>query len=136
INIELDVQDYATYFADSWAGKQYQMGLGPQTPFLSADEWLSGMYKSDGPRNWFNINDPEPDQMISEQRGILDEDEWPQEVLDIQRYIIENIANPFMLFGSNSVELRQSYVHDWAPQPPYGFSHLKDVWLGEDAPTR
>ena len=34
------MQDYATYFTKSFAGKEYAIGAGLQTPWLTADDML------------------------------------------------------------------------------------------------
>lgn len=136
IDVELDVQDYATYFTKSFAGQDYEIGFGLQTPFLSADTVLSSIYKSDGSRNWFGIDDPKLDKMIDDQRGILDEAERETALQDIGRYIIENVADPQLLYAYITLSVYAPYVRNHYPHPDYGQRHLAFVWLAEDAPGR
>jgi peptide/nickel transport system substrate-binding protein len=136
INVELVVQDYATYFTESFAGKKYQMGYGLQTPMLSADEYLSGEWTSKGPRNWYNIADPELDRMIAEQRGELDRTKRQKQLEDVQRYIVEKVSNPVPLYVSDSLSIYASYLHDVYPHPDYGTRHQARMWLGPEAPGR
>lgn len=136
IEVELDVQDYATYFTQSFAGQEYEIGFGLETPFLSADTLLSSIYASDGSRNWFGIDDPDLDQMIEDQRGILDEAEREAALQDIGRYIVENISNPRHLYAYITLSVYAPYVMNHHPHPDYGQRHLASVWLGEDAPGR
>lgn len=136
IKAEIEMQDYATYFTKSWAGKQYQMGSGLQTPWLTADDSLIGMWYSKGTRNWFNINDPELDKMILDQRSILDPDERNKELQAIQKYILKNISSPMILYTYNQIVLYGGYVHNIHPQPEYGYRHVMDMWLDKDAPGR
>ncbi len=136
IKVELVVQDYATYFTESFAGKNYDMGYGLQTPMLSADEYLTGEWTSDGPRNWYGIADPALDQMIAQQRGELDRATREQQLHDIQRYIIENVSNPIPLYVYDGLSIYAPYLHDVYPHPDYGTRHQARMWLGPEAPGR
>jgi peptide/nickel transport system substrate-binding protein len=136
IQVELVVQDYATYFTESFAGKNYDMGYGLQTPMLSADEYLTGEWTSDGPRNWYGIADPALDQMIVRQRGELDRAAREQQLQDIQRYIIENVSNPVPLYVYDGLSIYAPYLHDVYPHPDYGTRHHARMWLGPEAPGR
>jgi peptide/nickel transport system substrate-binding protein len=136
VRVELVVQDYATYFTESFAGKNYDMGYGLQTPMLSADEYLTGEWTSDGPRNWYGIADPQLDRMISEQRGELDRAAREQQLHEIQRYIIENVSNPVPLYVYDGLSIYAPYLHDVYPHPDYGTRHQARMWLGPEAPGR
>lgn len=136
IQVELVVQDYATYFTESFAGKNYDMGYGLQTPMLSADEYLTGEWTSDGTRNWYGIADPALDQMIARQRGELDRAAREQQLHDIQRYIIENVSNPVPLYVYDGLSIYAPYLHDVYPHPDYGTRHQARMWLGPEAPGR
>jgi peptide/nickel transport system substrate-binding protein len=136
IQVELVVQDYATYFTESFAGKNYDMGYGLQTPMLSADEYLTGEWTSDGPRNWYGIADPQLDRMISEQRGELDRATREQQLHEIQRHIIENVSNPVPLYVYDGLSIYAPYLHDVYPHPDYGTRHQARMWLGPEAPGR
>jgi peptide/nickel transport system substrate-binding protein len=136
IQVELVVQDYATYFTESFAGKNYDMGYGLQTPMLSADEYLTGEWTSDGPRNWYGIADPALDEMIVQQRGELDRASRERQLHDIQRYIIENVSNPVPLYVYDGLSIYAPYLHDAYPHPDYGTRHQARMWLGPEAPGR
>jgi peptide/nickel transport system substrate-binding protein len=136
IKVELDVQDYATYFTESWAKKNYDMGYGLQTPFLAADDYLTGEWLSTGARNWYGINDPQLDQMINAQRGELDDAKREQMLLDTQRYIIENVSNPVPLYVYDGLSIYKEYLHDAWSHPDYGTRHQARMWLGPEAPGR
>ena len=135
INATLRILDYATWFS-TWAAEDYQIGYSLSSAFLTADEWLSSYYLSTGARNWFNINDPKLDGLIIEQRGILDRGDREELLLEINRYIVENISNPVMTYASNGITVQQPYVHDWWPHPEFGASWVKNMWLGPESPTR
>ncbi|MCU1690630.1 MAG: ABC-type dipeptide transport system, periplasmic component, partial [Jatrophihabitantaceae bacterium] len=95
INATLRILDYATYFS-TFAAKDYEMSFGLGTGFLTSDEWLEALYKSDGPRNWFNTNDPKVDPMIEAQRSEIDVDAREKKLHDLSTYLVENVLNPIM----------------------------------------
>lgn len=136
IKANIDVQDYGTYIGKSWPMKNYKMGYGLQTPWLTADDFLISMYYSKGTRNWYNINDPELDKMILDQRSIMDPDKRNTELKDIQKYIMKNVMNPVMLYNYNQLQLYGGYIHDIYPQPEYGYRHVMLMWMDESSPTR
>lgn len=129
IDAEIDVVDYATYITQRWPQKQYEIAVGPQTPFQEADEWLRTQYHTDGTRNWYGISDPELDEMIMEQTRIVDEDERIEMVRDIQRYILENIVNPIELWTPDGTVLLGAAIKNYHPQPQYGLDHYAYLWL-------
>jgi peptide/nickel transport system substrate-binding protein len=135
INVELLVQDYATYFTESFATENYDMGYGLQT-ILSADEYLNDEWTADGPRNWFGIADPELDRMVADQRGELDKAAREMKLLDVQRYIIENVSNPVPLYVYDNISITAPYVHNSWSHPDYGTRHQARIWLGPEAPGR
>jgi peptide/nickel transport system substrate-binding protein len=136
IKVEIDMQDYATYFTKSWAGKDYAIGAGLQTPWLTADDMLISQWYSKGTRNWFNISDPQLDQRILAQRTIADPEKRKEELRDIQRYIISNVSNPLPLYLYESIVLYGGYIHGIHPQPDYGNRDVINMWMDKDAPGR
>jgi peptide/nickel transport system substrate-binding protein len=136
VQVELVLQDYATYFTESFAGQNYEMGYGLQTPMLSADDYLSSEWASAGSRNWYGIADPALDQMIADQRGELNRATREQQLHEIQRYIIENVSNPVPLYVYDGLSIYAPYLHDIWPHPDYGTRHQARIWLGPEAPGR
>jgi peptide/nickel transport system substrate-binding protein len=136
IKVTIDQQDYVTYFTKSFAGKQYAMGAGLQTPWLTADDMLISQWYSKGTRNWFNINDPQLDKMILDARSLSDQAMRVAADQDIQRYIIKNVSNPLPLYLYEAFVLYGGYMHGIHPQPAYGARHLINVWMDSNAPGR
>jgi ABC-type transport system substrate-binding protein len=136
IKVTLDTQDYVTYFTKSFAGKEYALGAGLQTPWLTADDMLVSQYYSKGTRNWFNINDPALDKMIFDARSLTDATKRADADKDISRYIIKNVSNPLNLYLYEAFVLYGGYMHGIHPQPEYGSRHLINVWMDKDAPGR
>lgn len=135
INASLKVLDYATFYS-TWQAKDYTLGYGYLTAMLSADEYLSSLYATGGTRNWFNISDPKLDALISAQRGILDKDEREKKLMEINNYILENVANPVMSYTVSGPSVQAPYVHDVWTSPLYASGYWKNIWLGPDAPGR
>ncbi|MCG5217649.1 ABC transporter substrate-binding protein [Streptosporangium soli] len=129
IKVKLEVVEYATYFSSRWPGKQYDMGLGLQTPFLEPDEFLRDQLHSEGSRNWYNISDPKLDDLLIEQTTLLDEAERTEKVKEIQRYVLENLVNPIYVWTVPSRVLINESVRDFHPQPAYGYPELVSTWM-------
>ncbi|MCU1689980.1 MAG: ABC-type dipeptide transport system, periplasmic component [Pseudonocardiales bacterium] len=135
INVTLKVLDYATFFS-TFAAKGYSIGYGLATGFLTPDEWLQADYKSDGPRNWFNVNDPKLDAMITEQRGIITKGDREKKLQEISKYIVSNVANPIFGMQYTGLLVSQPYVHNLYTHPQYARPYMADVWLDKTAPGR
>lgn len=135
INAELKVLDYATFYS-TWQREDYAMGFGYLTAMLSADEYLSSLWASDGTRNWFNINDSRLDEMISEQRTILDDGQREKKLHEINTYILQNVANPIMSYLVSGITIRAPYVHNVYPHPAYASGYMKNIWIGPEAPGK
>jgi peptide/nickel transport system substrate-binding protein len=136
IKATIDMQDYATYITKSWPTKDYAIGAGLQTPWLTADDMLISQWYSKGTRNWFNINDPKLDQMILDSRKIADPAKRTDALKAAQKYIISDVSNPLPLYLYETIVLYGGYMHGIHPQPEYGSRHLINMWMDKDAPGR
>jgi peptide/nickel transport system substrate-binding protein len=135
IETELRILDYATYWS-TMAAEDYEITFTYSSGFMTADEFLSANWLSNGARNWSNVDDPKLDAMIVEQRGILDRDDREKKLHDISRYILENLSNPVHEFQYTSLMAQQPYVNDYWPHPQYARDWVAKTWLGPDAPGR
>lgn len=135
ITTTLRVMDYASYFA-TWSAKDYKMAYGLLTAFLSPDEWLQAVYKSDGPRNWWNVKDATLDKMIEEQRAITDKDAREKKLHEINEYIAEKVANPVFGMTYSSLTIQAPWVHNYYAHPAYERGHFADVWVDSNAPSK
>ncbi|MQA86984.1 MAG: ABC transporter substrate-binding protein [Streptosporangiales bacterium] len=131
IRVELEVVEYATYFSSRWPGEEYDMGIGPQTPFLEPDEHLRVQLHSDGARNWFNISDPKLDKMLAEQAKVTDPNERAEKIKEIQRYVLTEVVNPINVWDRPVRVFIQPNVQNNNPQPAYGFPELRTTWLAQ-----
>ena len=135
VNVTLKILDYATYFS-TFGAKDYDLGWGLSTSFLTADEWLQALYTTTGPRNWFNTDDTKLNAMIKEQRSILDEDKRNDKLQEINTYILENVLTPSMTIMYSTLGTQQPWVHNLYLHPAYSRGYLTDLWLSSDSPTR
>lgn len=132
INAEMEVVEYATYFSERWPKVDYDIGVGYQTYFQEPDEWLRTQMHSQGARNWYNTKDSDLDEMLDDQRMILDENERLEKVHEIQRYILENVLNPIPVSTYYVMTPHQQYVKNYEPHASYGHIHMKNVWLDKE----
>ena len=135
VNATLKVLDYATYIS-TFAAKGYTMNYGISTGSAEPDEWLQAVYRTDGPRNWFNSGTPELDKMIDAQRAILDPATREKALHELSLYITKNVLNPVLSFQGSTLQLQAPYVHNLWNHPQSGREYLTDVWLDKTAPGR
>lgn len=129
INIELEMLDYATFYTQRYPNKEYDMGVSFQSYLQEPDEWLHSQLHTEGSKNWFGINDPALDEMIMEQRALLDPSERLDKVHEIQRYALQEVVNPIPLFTHIVKAPIQPYLKGWHTHASYGNIHMKHVWL-------
>jgi hypothetical protein len=67
--------------------------------------------------------------MLEEQRAMPNGEEREELVDEIQRYILEEVANPGYLWTSQTTTLRQPEVRDYHPLASFGYGWLTDTWL-------
>jgi len=128
--------DYATYAANVLTNKAaYTIAYGYSSGLASPDEWLTSFYKSGSTRNSFGTADPKLDQMIDEQRGILDTDERAAKLHEIAEYIAENVVSPVLGMQAAAISFVQPWVHNVYSAPAYERPYLADAWIDESAPN-
>jgi peptide/nickel transport system substrate-binding protein len=129
IRVTIETLEYATYIGSRWPNLDYDIGVGPQTPFLEVDEWLRGQFHTEGARNWWGVSDPELDAKLEEQLTILDQDERIDFNQDVQRYILEEVMNPVPLLAPDGRTPRQPWVKGWNNVTSYGYPWFFQVWI-------
>ncbi|MDR1998585.1 MAG: ABC transporter substrate-binding protein [Frankiaceae bacterium] len=135
VNVDLNILDYATYFS-TFAAKDYDIGWGLSSSFLSADEYLEALYMKDGSRNYFNFSDPTLEDMIKQQRSELDKDKRAADLAKINTYILENSLPLWFGFQFSSLVAQQPWVHNYYASPSYGRVYMATLWMDTSAPTR
>src|SRR5437588_8802926 len=88
------MQEYGNYIATTFAGN-FDSGntlvWGLETPFTEPNDYLFNQYHPSGTRNHAGVNDPKLTAMIEQQRRTLDRAERKKLIVDIQRYLAEQM---------------------------------------------
>lgn len=131
INVTLDMLDYSTYFGSRWPDVEYDLQFGPQTPFLEPDEWLRGQMGTGEGRNWYNISEPELDELLDEQLGMTDPAARQEKIKEIQRWVFENLMNPIPVWTYFTRWNYSPIVQDFYRHASYGLVSMEHTWLDE-----
>jgi len=138
INATIRQLDYATWASNVLVlpkeGQGYAIAFGPNSGLASPDEWLTSYYQSGSTRNAFNVKDPKLDQMIAQQRTILDQDERAKTLHDTAEYIGENVLGPVTGFQYATITFQAPWVHNVYATPAYERAWAADVWVDGDSP--
>lgn len=129
LDVTFETLDYSTYFGSRWPDGEFDMQLGPQTPFVEPDEWLRGQYGTDGGRNWYNNSDPVLDELLAEQLTLVDPAARQEKILEIQVYIAENMLAPIPIWNQlTDMQLGPDVRNFWRHQT-YGMAGVEHIWL-------
>jgi ABC-type transport system substrate-binding protein len=131
IRATIEIVEYATYFGQRWPKVEYQMAYGPQTPFLEPDEWLRAVMRTGATRNWYNLSNPELDEMLDRQTRLIDHEERVELVKDIQRFALEEVLDPIQVFNPVYIYPEQPWVKNYNQHQSYGYYAMKEVWLDQ-----
>jgi peptide/nickel transport system substrate-binding protein len=129
IRARIEPVEYVQYIGTRWPRLEYDIGIGPQTPFLEVDEWLRAQHATGAARNWFGVSDPLLDRMLEQQTRIIVEPARVDQDKVIQRYLMDEVVNPIQLWSPAVVSPQQGWVKGWHPIASYGFPWMPRVWL-------
>ncbi len=121
IEVELKPQDYAAYVSTTYAGK-FEGGTmvwGLYTPAMDPNDYLTNMYDPKSPRNLVGVNDPKLNDMIAQQRKVLDRMERKKLIDEIQRYLAEQMYYVPGTTGDLAVAI-QPWVKDFFLETDFG----------------
>lgn len=134
INANIQMQEYASYIATTFAGKfdgTNTLVFGLETPFTEPHDYLFNMYHPSGTRNHAGVNDDKLTGMIEQQQRALDRNQRKQIIFDIQRYLADQ-----MYYVPGIVNYRTAaytpQVHDLFVRSDYGFGAeiVPKLWIG------
>jgi peptide/nickel transport system substrate-binding protein len=129
IEVEIELADYASYYARWETPGSFDMIYGPQVQLQEPHEYLYSVLHTEGPRNYYNVSDPKLDVMLEDQALTLDEEERVEKVHEIQRYALENVMAPIWNVAPSSITALQPWVKNYWPHPSYGYPWLKNTWI-------
>jgi len=131
----LDPTGY-TEIAQGVLQKRLVFIFGYDNGWLEADDYLYPYFHTDGPKNSFNLSDPDLDRMLEDQRNEFDSEKRRQMVYDIQNYLLDNVAARLDWISEIDVGTRWPYVKNQQYAPWFGDTFSKaDVWLDHNDPT-
>lgn len=129
VDLTVEVVDSGTLSSRREEGN-FEMLRGSRG-LLTAEEAFHDYY-SKGPGNVGNIDDPNLDRMIEEQRRTLDPDQRKKIILQIQRYMEKEIGNPIVDPGTVLQYVYDSRLQDFHPHVAGADPHVyEQVWLAE-----
>jgi peptide/nickel transport system substrate-binding protein len=134
IDATIKMQDYAQYIATTFAGKfdgTDTLVFGLETPFTEPHDYLFNMYHPQGTRNHAGINDDKLTAMIEQQQRTLDRAQRKQQILDIQRYLVDQMYYVPSVINYRSYAYAPQ-IHDMFPVSDYGLGAeiIPKLWIG------
>lgn len=133
IEATIKMQEYAAYIGTTFKG-QFPAGntmvFGLETPFTEPHDFLYNMYHPKGTRNHGGVNDAKLTEMIEKQAKTVDKAERKKQILDIQRYLGEQ-----MYYPPNAASMRTAGVapniRDVFPRSDYGIGSeiIPKLWI-------
>jgi peptide/nickel transport system substrate-binding protein len=135
IDAEIKMQEYSTYISTTFLGKfegGNRLVWGLETPFTEPHDFLFQMYNPKGTRNHAGINDTKLTAMIDQQRKTLDRAERKKQILDIQRYLADQMYYPQHAAPMRTAALTPN-VRDFFPRSDYGLGAeiIPKLWLDQ-----
>lgn len=126
---DLKTYDGVSYEALRTNGQfEYYMS-GQQVGGVDPNAYFTSTYQTGAGRNYGQMSDPKLDQMIANQRTILDAQQRKQAIRDIIIYMFDNSPYP-SLIGSYFLSATQGNVKDFPPEGntfQWG-DHYESVW--------
>jgi ABC-type transport system substrate-binding protein len=134
IEANLQMQEYANYIATTFAGKfdgTNTLVYGLETPFTEPHDYLFNMYHPQGTRNHAGVNDDKLTGMIEQQMRTLDHAQRKQQVMDIQRYLVDQMYYVPGVIGYRSYAYSPG-IRDMFPWSDYGLGAevVPKLWNG------
>ncbi len=117
---------FATYVKEKNAQAVFMQSLG-----TSADQPFFLHYRSDGPRNMAQLNDPALNTAIDQQRATLDATARGRMLNDLQQKILDIQPAAYTVYYTWTY-IAFNYVKNWfGPSEAFNFSaaQIQDVWL-------
>jgi peptide/nickel transport system substrate-binding protein len=134
IDATIKMQEYAAYLATTFQGRlpegENVIVYGLETPFTEPHDFLFNMYHPKGTRNHAAVNDDKLTEMIEKQMRTVDRADRKKQILDIQRYLAEQMYYPPSTASMTSFGLAP-WVRDFYPISDYGRGAevIPKLWL-------
>ena len=104
--------------------------------WIEPDDWLYPFFHSTGTKNSFRLSDPDLDSMLEAQRREFDHEARRELVLDIQRYLLENVLARLDYVTPTNLWVAWRYYNGFSPSPFFGESYrMADAFLDQNDPS-
>jgi peptide/nickel transport system substrate-binding protein len=101
VNVKMQLMEYAAYLSTAYGGNLTAMGWEPSTPYTTIDDYLFGVYHSQGGKNQSRVKDPQLDPMLVAQRRATDPAERKRIIDNIQKYLADAVYMNFVSYPIN-----------------------------------
>lgn len=133
--VKIQIRNYVQ-IAESLARGDIPMSWQFDNGWIDPDEWLYPYFHSRGPKNSFRYSDPRLDGMLDAQRRESDFEARRARILEIQRYLLENVLVRLDYASPTNLWVAWPYYRNFNPSPFWGESfHLADAWIDKDDPS-
>jgi peptide/nickel transport system substrate-binding protein len=134
-NVKILIRNYVQ-IAESLLRGDIPMSWQFDNGWIDPDEWFYPYFHSRGPKNSFRLSDPRLDRMLDAQRREFDFEVRRALVLDIQRYLLENVLVRLDYASPINLWVAWPYYRNFKPSPFWGESfHLANAWIDKDHPS-
>jgi peptide/nickel transport system substrate-binding protein len=131
---DLDITGY-TKLAQGSLEKRIILSLNYDNGWNDLDDWVYPYFHTDGPKNSFNLSDPELDRMLEAQREEFDYEARRDIGFQIQNYLLDSVLARLDWMAEINAALRWPYVRNRSKDPWFGNAfHLADTWLDSEDP--
>jgi peptide/nickel transport system substrate-binding protein len=103
VNVKMQLLEYAAYISTAYGGNLSAMGWEPSTPYTTIDDYLYGVYHSQGGKNQSRVKDPQLDTLLVAQRRAIDAGERKRVVDNIQKYLADAVYMNFVSYPVNVI---------------------------------
>jgi len=133
---DIDITGYVE-LAQGSLEKRLVFTLNYDNGWNDLDDWVYPYFHSQGPKNSFNLSDPELDTMLENQRAEFDYDRRHQIGIDIQHYLLDNVLARLDWVAQKSLAPAWPYLKNHYLQPWFGYLYLflPNIWLDSTDPT-
>ncbi len=104
--------------------------------WIDPDDWLYPFFHSRGTKNVFRYLDPRLDALLEAQRREFDRERRRQLILDIQRYLLDNVLARLDYVTPTILWVAWPHYRNFRPSPFFGESFwLANAWLDPQVPS-
>ena len=111
-------------------------GMAFDNGWIDLDDWLYPYFHSAGPKNSFNLSDPELDRLLDAQRAEFDIEKRRQLGYEIQHYLLDKVLARLDWVSQITRTTNWNYGRNTRPMIWFGnMFHLANYWLDSSDPA-